>query len=567
MASNKQTRADLAAEMKNLSNQVKNYEAFSKTFAKAFYRFTVNFTKFNNSFQKYVATGGAGGGGAGGGGGGRGPGGGGGGGSGGGGGGGGGGGNKKNPLEKASSIYEQSANKLLGTFNKIDDLQLRAMASNTSLQNLNVPELSVRFSKLAEEILSLREEGFRDVNESTLKLISRMKLTGQSTDGLIKMLSKNSLDLMLNTRQVQAMASDLDGFSKTYGMRQDKLFEFASNISKALDVPSMLGGGKNLTESFSKVAAQLGGKASETLTQVAGFLTKAGNDNELMALGVYDLTNQLLTANADEGAMLLKQIVSTANATVKSMTGGIGLSKLGLRQMESVAGVFGGIENVKNMQKLQLALESQVEATNQNNQELVTAKGFEEKYADALERAAKSLEGILNKLPGGATGAGSIAGTITSFIGTVGLGQMATRMAGSFLPKLLGKAAARAAAGAAAGSIVPGIGTAIGAVGAILTMTDLWKEIKDFSKSTSESSKQVAEHVNPRKDPEIKSQKSLLDTLVTIVNKFSPEAEQQQTEKNMKLQNDMIDQLKVLNQKMDPFLKGPDKSREALLVR
>lgn len=468
--------------------------------------------------------------------------------------------------DRNAKIFEAGllkySNELKGTILNLDKLQQRAMASNTTLAKLNLQQLDLRFSELAGEMLTLREEGFRNVNTNTLKLISTMKMTGQGTASLIKFLSKNSSELFLNTRQSQDLADRLSDTARTYGVTQERMFEFSNNLVQALGAAPIIGKGEELTGAFAKVAAKLGGRADELLTQYAKFVTDASTDAAQFALRSWSINDKLLKANADSGARLLEQSIRTSGQTIKSFMKGAGGGRIGLIAAESMAPMFGGMQQVKVTLMLNKMLDEQVTATEENNQNLTTLRTAQERYADAMERAAKDLTKIVSMLPKPATQtAAGIGGALATGLGAAGMGMIAKRF--------LTGAIARVAGGAALGSIVPGAGTAIGAIigvgGALWSLKEVWDVIQESNKNSENALDQIN-----KKTPEIKKDNgeedkstNLLDILTVLTQQFAPTSNNLSKE-NLEIQRQQASHLMLIADKLDNISRS---ARPALSIQ
>ena len=173
--------------------------------------------------------------------------------------------------------------------NSLDNIQRRALASNTTLfevSRLASKDLGVLVTGLSAEILSLRESGIRELNDSTISLIARMKRTDQSTAALGVFLSLNSAKLAINSTEAQKLAVSMLESARKYGVSESKALETANDTSQHLGLLATL----NLTENALK----------------GGTNYKASMGN---AVGINEAANKLL------------DLLSSGDATKQAMFG------------------------------------------------------------------------------------------------------------------------------------------------------------------------------------------------------------------------------------------------------
>jgi hypothetical protein len=444
----------------------------------------------------------------------------------------------KSPL---AAFFIGLSSKLFAQVKNIDDLQSRAMQTNTTLQRMNIPVLDVRMSKLANEIMDLRDVGFKNLNGSTLKLMSTMKATGQSTESMKAFLSHTSLSLRLNSTQVQEMSKRLTETAVSYGMSQDKVFQAVSKLSASLESASLMGKGAVTSESFAEIAAQIGDRATDQLGVVAEFLTGVGNESQAMIAGIFDIQNKFLEANKDQQVQLTQEAVRTFNANFRKFTQGLGTDFAGRRAFAMYAEQFGGMQNVRAFQSLEAAFQDSATATTENNQKLTNLKTFEEKFADSMERSAVSLQKIVEMLPKSAfAAAGGVGSAAASVGGAIGTGALVSNIAKKFLPGLAGRFA---------GGLLGGpIGLAIAAVTTIPDIVSLFSgKIADNTKDTAKGVNDTNKILDPSKEtPQTRASLGLIDVLRTMVASLGPQADTTNKE-SLEVQKQMAQRLAELN--------------------
>jgi hypothetical protein len=445
---------------------------------------------------------------------------------------------KRNPL---AAFFMGLSSKLFSQVKNIDELQSRAMQTNTTLQKMNIPVLDVRMSKLANEIMDLRDVGFKNLNGSTLKLMSTMKATGQSTESMKAFLSNTSLSLRLNSTQVQEMSKRLTETAVSYGMSQDKVFQAVSKLSASLETASLMGKGAVTSESFAEIAAQIGDRATDQLGVVAEFLTGVGNESQAMIAGIFDIQNKFLEANKDQQVQLTQEAVRTFNANFRKFTQGLGTDFAGRRAFAMYAEQFGGMQNVRAFQSLEAAFQDSATATTENNQKLTNMKTLEEKFADSMEKSAVSLQQIVEMLPKSAfAAAGGVGGAAASVGGAIGTGALVSNIAKKFLPGLAGRLA---------GGLLGGpIGLAIAAVTTIPDIVSLFSgKIADNTKDTAKGVNDTNKILDPSKEtPQTRASLGLIDVLRTMVASLGPQADTTNKE-SLEVQKQMAQRLAELN--------------------
>lgn len=456
--------------------------------------------------------------------------------------------------------FEKSAYKLWGTIQQMDDLQARALGSNTTLQKLNIPQLGIRFSKLANEILDLREQGIRDLSVNTLKLMSTMKLTNQNTASLKEFIAKTSLELKLNTKQAQSLTEDFSKYSVRYGMTQETLLKIANDISKVIQPANILGKGAEVTKGLALVAAQIGDRATEDLKKAAQLLTGIGNETELMTAGIFNISNKFISARAEEQAQMMKAAVTQFMNSWRRTTQGLGAgTQTDRRALAQYAEMFGGMDMVNSMQNMELAYKEAAVATNENNQGLTTMKTIQEKYNDQMERVANTLQSILLKLPNNvATGAGTAAGGLATVAAGAGTGIMAAgaiRGVGSILGFVAKRAATTAVTSMWGGPWGAAIGGAIGLGLAIWDLKDLWKSSADSGKDTSENTAIMAEIAKKESEQTTRSSVSLIDTINSMLSMVGP-AEDTYNKDSLGYMQESVNQMREMNLNLQRLMQG-----------
>lgn len=283
------------------------------------------------------------------------------------------------------------------TIDALDNLQRRALASNTNLTQVISKSSGmngVRLSEMARELLALREEGINELNQSTLFLIARMKRTDQSTAGLVSFLGKNSLNLLMNTKQAQEVAKSLSDFGRTYGMREDKTLEVLNNAIKAVELPTMLGMGQNVAQAMTELTQQLGGRSGEAINKMVAFLSDPKNFAQLQMLGVQDLADQLFHASVEEAKQLLPEIARQATDRMRPYFESSTRGPAGLVRGANVAEMFGGL-GAKSFQEVTVALQDAQSVIQENNNTNASIKALYDTLIGSIERLISVINTVI----------------------------------------------------------------------------------------------------------------------------------------------------------------------------
>jgi hypothetical protein len=204
-------------------------------------------------------------------------------------------------------------------FSKSMEVAAKAMAANIDPQKAREFQLPGREGSKGllstvtqeEEMLKLREEGIVPLRKSTSKLIERMTLTGQGTGSLIKMMGSNSSNLLLSTNQSELLVESISQLAIKYGVQQDALFKFSTSIANSMKVPALLGFGKSLTEAFTSLRAQMGGKSEENLDMLSKFLLDSNNFYHRQSLGLNGFLNIIKSSSSssEQKTQAIKDII------------------------------------------------------------------------------------------------------------------------------------------------------------------------------------------------------------------------------------------------------------------
>lgn len=299
----------------------------------------------------------------------------------------------------AKSMWESS-------IETINPLIKRAFATGPGLANtVNMQlvkasvDLGVGIDQLLTEVIALREEGFSNLDESTIRLIGRFKQTDQSTQSLIKFMSVNSLTLLQNQRQAQNLTNEIALFSQVMGTRQDDMLNLAASISKSMETRAALGTGAELTKAFTAFGATLGDRGSGLVGAMTQFITNTDNVSKLFALGIQDFESAIAAQNDPQAqAALIGQMAQQAAATVQSLIGDLGTGPMAAKLAESVLAPYGGQQALVFLQ-IAKAMEDQKQPLTDTAKALNTFNTMSEGFMNSFKIVAIGVSKLLELLP------------------------------------------------------------------------------------------------------------------------------------------------------------------------
>lgn len=248
----------------------------------------------------------------------------------------------KNGLDELKSLGK--------AMKKLSDLNNRSLATEKDLiQTISFDQIGASITlgagieEMTAQVIALREKGVEKLDKSTLGLLARMKVTGQSTESLIKFLGANTSYLMLNQREAQHLAVNLAHFSRVYGTRQDEILKLTADLSKSLQIQSQLGAGAGVAGGFGAFGASLGGRGNELIQQAVQFFSKASY-GQLQLLGIAEGFQERLAneTNPARQKAIIEQMVQTAAGTIKGLQGNLGTDVMSSKIFEQLLQPYGG---------------------------------------------------------------------------------------------------------------------------------------------------------------------------------------------------------------------------------
>lgn len=313
----------------------------------------------------------------------------------------------KNGLDELKSLGK--------AMKRLSDLNNRSLATEKDLiQTISFDQvaasvsLGVGLEEMTTQIIALREKGVEKLDKSTLGLLARMKITGQSTEALIKFLGANTSYLMLNQREAQHLAANLAHFSRIYGTRQDEILRLTADLSKNLQIQSQLGAGAGVAGGFGAFGASLGGRGTELIQQAVQFFSKASY-GQLQLLGIAEGFQEKLAneTNPARQKAIVEQMIQTAAGTIKNLQGGLGKDVMSSKIFEQLLQPYGGQAALIFPQ---------------------LAKAMED-AKDPIDNLSNSMMGFSQLANVFATPMNYLAAALTSFINFPGIKQLAQGLA------------------------------------------------------------------------------------------------------------------------------------------
>ena len=471
----------------NLTTQLTALNARLTASSRGTLAFFNQFKKFEKSFEDYVknfkgqGSGGAPGGGGNGGGGGS-------------------GGNNNQPtpektLKAANAMAKSMWESSLDTINPLIKRAFATgpgLANSTNLEMIKTSAmLGVGIDQLLTEVIALREEGFNNLNDSTIRLIGRFKQTDQSTQSLIKFMSVNSLTLLQNQRQAQELTSQIASFSQVMGTRQDDMLNLAASISKSMDTRAALGTGAELTKALTNFGATLGDRGSGLVGQMTQFITNTDNVSKLFALGLQDFEDAIVAQNDPKGQVaVIGQMAKQAAATVQSIIGDLGSGPMAAKMAESMLAPYGG-KDVLVFAQIAKAMEDQKQPLTDTAKALTNLNSGMEAMTTPLKIVGIGV-GKLLELP--------VLKQLTPVLGSLIGGMLALKTAQyalTYAVRMNTQAARLSGVGGFGGKLLGYLGGPIGMIISILGSIALgiWgnkEETEELNKKTPELEKDKA---------------------------------------------------------------------------
>jgi hypothetical protein len=394
----------------------------------------------------------------------------------------------------------------------MEPIMKRAFATGQSLnsivttkQILATAELGIGIDELATEILEFREAGVNTLNDSTLKLIGRMKLSDQSTQSLTKFVGVNSTTLLQNQKQGQQLAFEIADFAKVMGTRQDDMLNLAGAISQSMETRSVLGTGANLTQALTNFGSTLGNAKSGLVAELSKFMGDTSKTSALMALGMDRFEDAIAGQTSPEGQVqAINEMIMQTGGQLESMVENLGTGPMAAKMAEAMLAPYGGKQALVLIQ-LKKALEDQKEPLAKTADSMNNFSTLGNALINPLKVVAMKLGDLLNIIPTQLlSGIGNLVGVMlalkTSTFAlnvTMGIANQISKMNG-----VLG-------AGGGAGGIGR-LGKVLGILGPIAMIITLLGVATDILGETSKDTKELNEKTADQHKQENLNRSSML---------------------------------------------------------
>lgn len=292
---------------------------------------------------------------------------------------------------------------------EIDKLQRRALASDTSIELLDKSYRGLHGSnlKLMGEILNFRNEGIKKMTAGTLQLVSRMKMTDQSTHGLISLMGENSVALMMSVTEQGNLADSIMKSSLTFGATQENVIKTLNGVAKSLELAKVSGYDTAGTlKGVADLASQYGPKLDSVLKSGMNFFAGPDFQSKIL-LGVQ---------NANLGsAKGIKEAFRTAAATLESRMSKTGNQALDISINKQIFDMFGGMENAMAILQANSVMQSEMpEVINGFQSSVKSFQGIIDDIKKPLEVVVVGLYNFVNSFSAGVK---KIVGWISAGVG------------------------------------------------------------------------------------------------------------------------------------------------------
>ena len=364
-------------------------------------------------------------------------------------------------------------------------------------------EFGVNAQELATEILSLKEVGIKQLDDSTLSLVARMKLTSQDTKALTRFLSSNTSVMMLNQEQAQKLGVNIAKYSEAYGTRQDEMLNLASTLSQSFRVQNQLGAGGRIEQAFTALASKLGGRSADLVKQ-AGALFASLDLSKMIQLGIESGFQESLAMESDpeKQAKIVERMLRTAAASIQERTAGLGLSVTDRQIYKDLINTMGG-PGILVFSEITKALDDAKEPLTQVVQPFFSLS----QAMDALKNPMIKFTAKITELLNNET-LGKLAKGLLGFIGSVGSVLLAIR-------SLMGVVAFLKPALLLLRATPMGlVATTLAAIGT--TLYGMWGESKKTAENTEALNRKTPDQTKPQtQGPGLQGQ--IFSQLISII--------------------------------------------------
>lgn len=318
---------------------------------------------------------------------------------------------------------KKALNELTDAMQLMSDIQIKALASNRSLNSVISKDLAaasfemgVSLRSLSEGVLQLNEMGITKLDRSTLLLVGRMKATGQDIGALSRHVGINNSLLGTSQIQAQQMAVTLSEYAQKLGATQSSILKMAGDFAETFQLQAALTGkgeGANLPQAFAALSSRFGGKADQLVSTMSKIFGK-GDIAQLIQLGISEGFQESLLAEKDPAKQqaIMDQMIRTAAASVESKIGGLGKSAMDRQLASQLLQPLGG-ESALVFKQLADMLGEAREPVRELSESLTTFNSISEAFTYPLEFLGSVLLDVLNNPIIGflAKGIAGLAGT------------------------------------------------------------------------------------------------------------------------------------------------------------
>jgi hypothetical protein len=206
------------------------------------------------------------------------------------------------------------------------------------------------FIPMVERIKQL-ELGFKDNNRGLMLTATRMKISGQSTDGLVKMMAAAMFQGRVSQEGIGNLAVTLEDTARRNFMSMGTLTQSIDGLTSEMATLGALGASEPVIKAVGDLTAQLGAGSKQQVEQ----LTKLMLDKSPQALvsrsilGIQRLSNELVNLRGLRDAPRALDILKESIVNVRKNTDGIrkGFGQTGIGPLE-----LGIVEQVVGDQRI-----------------------------------------------------------------------------------------------------------------------------------------------------------------------------------------------------------------------
>lgn len=218
-------------------------------------------------------------------------------------------------LEGALRLTIKAVSKLTQKISKLNDINERLSLVNLTLQkhiqgNTGALEANtVGFGLAVRALTELKVAGFDEINKNLINLATRTKISGQDTQGVIK-LGTDILAAGSNQEGVMdVLSKNIVDNSLKYGTTTDSMVKAVGKLSDNLQILSIMGGTGAAAGLTAELTARLGQENSLLIGRLMKELTSANANLNMQAIVGMEKAGDLITMGLISNEASIQSII------------------------------------------------------------------------------------------------------------------------------------------------------------------------------------------------------------------------------------------------------------------